>query len=56
MKRDFGTLAGRPVTDGGGLAGLMTAPHLAPEPVVLISRLAARALADTPALCLERSA
>lgn len=29
---------GRPVIIGGGLAGLMTALHLAPEPVVLLSK------------------
>ncbi|WP_157017163.1 L-aspartate oxidase [Mesorhizobium xinjiangense] len=38
MSRDFEALAGRPVIVGGGLAGLMTALRLAPEPVVLISR------------------
>ncbi|TGS14391.1 L-aspartate oxidase [Mesorhizobium sp. M2E.F.Ca.ET.209.01.1.1] len=31
-------LHGRPVITGGGIAGLMTALHLAPEPVVLISK------------------
>lgn len=31
-------LAGRPLIIGGGVAGLMTALHLAPEPVVLLSK------------------
>lgn len=31
-------LAGRPVIVGAGLAGLMTALHLAPEPVVVLSK------------------
>ncbi len=31
-------LAGRPVIIGAGLAGLMTALHLAPEPVVVVSK------------------
>ncbi|PBB86808.1 L-aspartate oxidase [Mesorhizobium sp. WSM3876] len=31
-------LQGRPVIIGGGIAGLITALHLAPEPVVLISK------------------
>jgi len=35
ITRDLG---GRPVIIGGGIAGLMTALHLAPEPVVLISK------------------
>lgn len=34
---DIVRLAGRPVIIGGGLAGLMTALELAPEPVVLLS-------------------
>ncbi|WP_432283889.1 L-aspartate oxidase [Aminobacter sp. BA135] len=34
---DVARLAGRPVIVGGGLAGLMTALELAPEPVVLLS-------------------
>jgi L-aspartate oxidase len=40
------TLAGRPIIIGGGLAGLMTALHLAPEPVVV---LAPAAFADAAA-------
>ena len=31
------TLAGQPIIIGGGLAGLMTALHLAPEPVVVLA-------------------
>lgn len=38
MSMDLRNLAGRPVIIGGGIAGLMTALHLAPEPVVLLSR------------------
>jgi L-aspartate oxidase len=38
MSMDVRDLAGRPVIIGGGIAGLMTALHLAPEPVVLLSR------------------
>lgn len=37
MTLDLRVLAGRPVVIGGGLAGLLTALHLAPEPVALIS-------------------
>src|SRR5882757_6274939 len=38
MTPDISALAGRPVIIGGGAAGLMTALHLAPEPVVLLSK------------------
>ncbi|BAM89200.1 L-aspartate oxidase [Bradyrhizobium oligotrophicum S58] len=38
MSTDLSELAGRPVIIGGGAAGLMTALHLAPEPVVLLSK------------------
>ncbi|TPI56062.1 L-aspartate oxidase [Mesorhizobium sp. B3-1-3] len=38
MSIDIHHLAGRPVIIGGGIAGLMTALHLAPEPVLLLSR------------------
>ncbi|MER9586285.1 L-aspartate oxidase [Mesorhizobium sp. M0276] len=38
MSVDVQDLAGRPVIIGGGIAGLMTALHLAPEPVLLLSR------------------
>ena len=38
MSMDVHHLAGRPVIIGGGIAGLMTALHLAPEPVLLLSR------------------
>ena len=38
MTADTSTLAGRAVIIGGGAAGLMTALHLAPEPVVLLSK------------------
>ncbi len=38
MSADVRDLAGRPVIIGGGIAGLMTALHLAPEPVLLLSR------------------
>jgi L-aspartate oxidase len=38
MTGDIDALAGRPVIIGAGLAGLMTALRLAPEPVVLLSK------------------
>ena len=38
MTADSSTRAGRAVIIGGGAAGLMTALHLAPEPVVLLSK------------------
>jgi L-aspartate oxidase len=37
MSPDIHHLGGAPVIIGGGIAGLMTALHLAPEPVVLLS-------------------
>ncbi|QPC91682.1 L-aspartate oxidase [Mesorhizobium sp. INR15] len=38
MSIDIHGLTGRPVIIGGGIAGLMTALHLAPGPVLLLSR------------------
>jgi len=38
MSPRIGALAGRPVIVGGGIAGLMTALHMAPQPIVLISK------------------
>jgi L-aspartate oxidase len=38
MTRDLNALAGQPVIIGAGIAGLMTALRLAPEPVVLLSK------------------
>ena len=38
MSTDISALANRPVIIGGGAAGLMTALHLAPEPVLLLSK------------------
>ncbi|TIO29730.1 L-aspartate oxidase [Mesorhizobium sp.] len=39
MNMEIRNLDGRPVIVGGGIAGLMTALHLAPEPAVLLSRM-----------------
>ncbi|MER8440434.1 L-aspartate oxidase [Mesorhizobium sp. M1312] len=38
MNADVRSFFGRPIIIGGGIAGLMTALHLAPEPVLLLSR------------------
>ena len=38
MSLDVASLGGRPVIIGGGIAGLLVALHLAPRPVVLLSR------------------
>jgi L-aspartate oxidase len=38
MSTEISALAGCPVIIGGGAAGLMTALHMAPEPVVLLSK------------------
>jgi L-aspartate oxidase len=38
MTADIHDIAGAPVIIGAGIAGLMTALHLAPQPVVLLSR------------------
>jgi L-aspartate oxidase len=38
MPESLEKLAGRPIIAGGGLAGLLTALHLAPEPVVVLSK------------------
>lgn len=38
MSMDISSASNRPVIIGGGAAGLMTALHLAPEPVVLLSK------------------
>ncbi|TIP80696.1 MAG: FAD-dependent oxidoreductase, partial [Mesorhizobium sp.] len=38
MNLDIRDPGGRPVIIGAGIAGLMTALHLAPEPVLLLSR------------------
>ncbi|TIR95766.1 MAG: FAD-dependent oxidoreductase, partial [Mesorhizobium sp.] len=37
MSLEVRDIAGAPVVIGGGIAGLMTALHLAPEPVVLLT-------------------
>lgn len=38
MSQDVVDLYGRPVIIGGGIAGLLTALHLAPEPVLLLTK------------------
>lgn len=38
MSADVRSFFGRPIIIGGGIAGLMTALHLAPEPVLVLSR------------------
>jgi L-aspartate oxidase len=38
MRLDAATLAGQPVIVGAGVAGLLTALHLAPRPVILLSK------------------
>src|SRR5881409_4377512 len=38
MSPEISALNNRPVIIGGGAAGLMTALHLAPEPVLLLSK------------------
>lgn len=38
MNADVRSFFGRPIIIGGGIAGLMTALHLAPEPVLVLSR------------------
>src|SRR5262245_51319849 len=48
MIADLIHLDGRPVIIGGGLAGLMTALSLAPEPVILIAKAPLGAEASSP--------
>lgn len=48
MTADLIHLAGRPVIIGGGIAGLMTALALAPEPVLLLSRAPVGREASSP--------
>ncbi|TGR94600.1 FAD-dependent oxidoreductase, partial [Mesorhizobium sp. M1C.F.Ca.ET.188.01.1.1] len=38
MSADVRSFFGRPIIIGGGIAGLLTALHLAPEPVLVLSR------------------
>ena len=38
MSADVRSFFGRPIVIGGGIAGLLTALHLAPEPVLILSR------------------
>jgi L-aspartate oxidase len=48
MILDLHQLYGRPIVIGGGIAGLMTALHLAPEPVLLLSKVPIGKEASSP--------